>query len=305
MNKHCGSASLSILLLSSCVSAANLKLETTEAWDAYFGEARAAMQARLDPGAHFLWIDEKPGRREHVRKKGPLIQSTTDHTPQSVPSGLIHDWLGAGFVPNARIGDILKVVRNYDHYADVYKPGVIASRLIENDGSKDLFFPRFVNKSVVARTALDCEGEASYIQIDEHRWYGYSVISHMREIARFETREQHALPEGEGLGLMWRLASFTRLEEADGGVYAEVEALALSRDIPVAFRLIVTPIVRRVSRDSLATSLHQTKVAIDVKRRAARQTRLPQTLFHSEGRDHNSDSQKELLRFPPERLPLV
>jgi hypothetical protein len=46
-------------------------------------------------------------------------------------------------------------------------------------------------------------------------------------------------------------------------VYAELEAIALSRDIPAAFRLFVTPIVRRVSRDSLATSLHQTKVALD------------------------------------------
>jgi hypothetical protein len=54
-----------------------------------------------------------------------------------------------------------------------------------------------------------------------------------------------------------------RLEERDGGVYAELEAIALSRDIPAAFRLFVTPIVRRVSRDSLATSLHQTKVALD------------------------------------------
>jgi hypothetical protein len=45
-----------------------------------------------------------------------------------------------------------------------------------------------------------------------------------------------------------------------------LEALALSRDIPAAFRLIVNPIVRRVSRDSLATSLHQTKVAIDVEK---------------------------------------
>jgi hypothetical protein len=268
MNKHCGNTSMSILLLSSCISAADLKLETTEAWDAYFGEAKAAMHARLEDGAHFLWIDEEPGRREHIRKKGPLIQSTTDHNPQSVPSGLIHDWLGAGFVPNARIADILKVVRDYDHYADVYKPGVIASRLIEHDGTKDLFFLRFVNKSVVAKTALDCEGEASYIQVDEHRWYGYSVTSRIREIAQFETREQHTLPEGEGLGLMWRLASFTRLEEADGGVYAEVEALALSRDIPAAFRLIVNPIVRRVARGSLATSLHQTRVAIDAEKAA-------------------------------------
>jgi hypothetical protein len=46
-------------------------------------------------------------------------------------------------------------------------------------------------------------------------------------------------------------------------VYAELEAIALSRDIPAAFRLFVTPVVRRVSRDFLATSLHQTKVAID------------------------------------------
>jgi hypothetical protein len=174
--------------------------------------------------------------------------------------------LGAGFVPNATIADILKVVRDYDHYADVYKPGVIDSHLIGNEGTKDLFFLRFVNKSAVAKTALDCQGEASYIQIDQHRWYGYSVISHIREVAQFGTRDQHTLPEGEGLGLMWRLASFTRLEEADGGVYAELEALALSRDIPAAFRLIVTPIVRRVSRDSLATSLHQTKVAVDAEK---------------------------------------
>ena len=74
---------------------------------------------------------------------------------------------------------------------------------------------------------------------------------------------QIPLPEDQGTGLIWRLSSITRLEERDGGVYAELEAIALSRDIPAAFRLFVTPIVRRVSRDSLATSLHQTKAAID------------------------------------------
>lgn len=270
MKTHWASTSVSILLLSSWAHGADLKPETTEAWNDYFKEAKAAMQARLEPGVHFLWIDEEPERRKHVRRKGPLILPARDHIPQHVPSGLIHDWLGAGFVPNAKIADILKVVRDYDHYADVYKPGVIASRAIESDISRNLFFLRFVNKSVVAKTALDCEGEASYIQLDEHRWYGYSVINHIREIAQFGTPEQHPLPEGEGLGLMWRLASFTRLEEADGGVYAELEALALSRDIPAAFRLIVNPIVRRVSRDSLATSLHQTKVAIDLEKAGAK-----------------------------------
>jgi hypothetical protein len=95
--------------------------------------------------------------------------------------------------------------------------------------------------------------------------YAISNTTHIQEVDKFGTPEQKTLPEDEGTGLIWRLSSITRLEERDGGVYAELEAIALSRDIPVAFRVIVTPIVRRVSRDSLATSLHQTKVAIDAK----------------------------------------
>jgi hypothetical protein len=87
----------------------------------------------------------------------------------------------------------------------------------------------------------------------------------------FGTPEEHLLPEGEGTGLIWRLSSITRLEERDGGVYAELEGYALSRDIPAVLRLFVSPIVRRVSRDSVATSLHQTKVAIDAHKAAETQ----------------------------------
>jgi hypothetical protein len=259
-------AALNLLWLVPCLTAASLKTETKEAWAAYLQAATDAMQARLQSGSHFLWLDDEAGRREHVRNKGPYILPLGDQIPKPVPSGLIHDWLGAGFVPHATIPEILKVVRDYDHYADIYRPGVIASKFERADGSSDLFFLRFANKSAVAKTALDTEEEARFIQVDEHRWYGYSITTHIREVAKFGTAEEHTLPEDEGTGLIWRLASFTRLEERDGGVYAELEALALSRDIPAAFRLIVDPIVRRVSRSSLATSLHQTKIAIDDRR---------------------------------------
>jgi hypothetical protein len=223
----------------------------------------AEMQTRLKAGKPFLWLDEQEGRTEHVRTKGPYILPIGDHIPAPVPSGLIHAWIGAGFVPNVTIPDILEVVRDYDNYEHVYKPGVLASKLNGTDGSTDFFFLRFANKSVVAKTALDAEGEASYFQVDEHRWYAYSNTAHIREYAKFGTPEEHLLPEDEGTGLIWRLSSITRLEERDGGVYAELEGYALSRDIPAMLRLFVSPIVRRVSRDSLATSLYQTKVAID------------------------------------------
>jgi len=38
--------------------------------------------------------------------------------------------------------------------------------------------------------------------------------------------------------------------------------MALSRDIPVAFRLVADPIVRRVSKNSLLTSLRQMQDAV-------------------------------------------
>src|SRR5271168_2345543 len=244
------------------IGAATLTSETKATWEAYLQEANAAMQARLHPGAHFLWLDDEPGRAEKIRSK-PYIAPVGPHIPKQVPSGLIHDWLGVGFVPNVKIEDILRIVRDCDRYKEIYRPGVIDSISHSTDGVKDHFFMRLANKSVVSKTALDTECDASYIRVDDRHWYSVSNTTHIQEVDKFGTPGQRTLPEDEGTGLIWRLSSITRLEERDGGVYAELEAIALSRDIPAAFRLFVTPIVRRVSRDSLATSLHQTKVAID------------------------------------------
>jgi hypothetical protein len=252
-----------LIAISPFTRAATLKPETEAAWDAYLQQATAAMQARLQPGANFLWLEEEPGRMEFVRTKGPLIGPVNKHNPQKVSHGLIHDWLGAGFVPNAHIEDILRIVRDYGSYKRIYRPGVIDSLSHGSEGEKDLFFMRLANRSVVSKTALDAECEAHYIRVDDHRWYAYSNTIRIQELAHFGTPEQTTLPEDTGTGLIWRLSSITRLEERDGGVYAELEALALSRDIPGALRSFVMPIVRRVSRDSLATSLHQTKLAID------------------------------------------
>jgi hypothetical protein len=271
-------AILILLRVSPAMDAATLAPETKAAWDDYIQAAFAAMQARLQPGAHFLWLDDNPDRAEEIRKdvrtKGPYIAPISKQIPKKVPHGLVHDWLGVGFVPDAKIEDVLSVVRDYDHYKDIYRPGVLDSMSRGSDGTKDLFFMRLANRSVVAKTALDAECEVSYIRVDDQHWYGTSNTTHIVELAKFGTPEQRTLPEDQGTGLIWRLSSITRLEERDGGVYAELEAIALSRDIPAAFRVIVTPIVRRVSRDSLATSLHQTKVGIDAQK-ARRAEQVP------------------------------
>ena len=242
-----------------------LKPETKAAWDEYMKQATAAMQARLQPSAKFLWVDEDPERLQEVHEHGPDIAPMEKHIPKKVSSGLIHHWIGAGFLPGAKIDEIVLVLRDYDHYKDVYRPGVLDSHVRSTDGNTDSFFLRFANRSVVSKTALDTEGQATYIRLDEHRLYAYSNTTKIQEVDKVGTPEERLLPPDVGTGLIWRLSSFTRLEERDGGVYGELEAIALSRDIPGALRPFVMPIVRRVSRDSLATSLRQTRVAIEGK----------------------------------------
>lgn len=50
-------ALLLLIALPPFTRAATLKSETAAAWDTYLEQARAAMQARLQPGANFLWLE--------------------------------------------------------------------------------------------------------------------------------------------------------------------------------------------------------------------------------------------------------
>ena len=75
---------------------------------------------------------------------------------------------------------------------------------------------------------------------------------------------------GYPLGFIWRLQSIARYEERDGGVYVELEAIGLTRDIPVSLRWVTSPLVTRLSRSALATSLRQTRDGVAASAREPR-----------------------------------
>jgi hypothetical protein len=235
--------------------------ETVAAWEAYVRTVHARVQERLQPGRPFLSIDEEEGMAETIRR-GEALVAPFGRTPQKVPAGLIHDWVGVGFIPNSKLDDVLSTVRDYAHYSDFYRPEVMASKALRSDGSKDRFSMLLVNKSIFSRTALDSEYEVSYVRVDDHRCYSISEARRIQEVENYGTPQQRVLPENEGTGLIWRLLSITRFEEGDGGVYIELEAIALSRDIPASLRWIATPLVRHVSKHSLLASLQQTSEAV-------------------------------------------
>jgi hypothetical protein len=243
-------------------SAAHLKPETLQTWDEYIQATTAEMQVRLNSDGPFLWADESPDRGAKLRNGEIVVAPAGPHIPKRVPSGLIHHWIGATFIPNATLHDVLPVVRDYARYREIYHPAVIDSRAIATGESEDRFSMLLMNKSVVSKTALESDYRASWFRVSDQRWYGVSETMRIQEIAGYGTDGQRTLPEDEGTGLIWRIHGITRFEERDGGVYVELEAIVLSRDIPVALRLVVSPIVRRVSRESLMTSLRQTQDAV-------------------------------------------
>jgi hypothetical protein len=268
--RTCGSAVLGLSMMAA-LHAAELKPETLSAWDRYVQSADAAMQARLRPGSSFLWIDEAPDRRRQLRAGEILVISAGEHNPKKIPSGLVHHWMGAAFIPNTRLSDVLGVVRDYAHYKDYYNPSVIDSRTIrlarnarptEGVPEADRFSTLLMNKAMFLKIALENECESSYAQAGPGRWYSLATTVRVQEIEDYGQASEHKLPSGEGSGYIWRLHGITRYEEGDGGVYMEIEAMALSREIPVAMRWAVDPIVRRVSKGSLVTSLRQTQDAV-------------------------------------------
>lgn len=250
------------LLLASATYAASLKPESVQAWDRYIAAAEAKLEKRAQGNETFLWVDESPERLRRVQSGEVVVSETYSGVSKKAPSALIHDWIGAAFIPGAKVEDVVAIVRSYANYPEYYHPGVASAKVLARDGTDDRFSLLLVNQAVLVKTAVEAECRSTLTRLSDKRWYGETFATRIQEIEDYGRPSQHRLPVGEGGGYLWRIASNTRFEERDGGVYIELEAMALSRDVPMSLRFIVDPIVRRVSRNSLTESLRQTDQAV-------------------------------------------
>ena len=250
------------LFFPATIHAARLEPITSKQWEEYVESASMRMEQRLSPGKTFLWVDEIPDRLAKVRAGDVVVSPVGPQNPKRVPSGLIHDWVGAVFIAHATLRDVLDVVNDYARYKDWYQPTVIDSKVITTSKTTDRFRMLLVNRSLLLKTAFDTDYESCYVHVDDRRGYSVFRTTRVQEIEEYGAATQHTLHEGEGSGIIWRLFGIARYIERDGGVYIELEAIGLSRDIPASLRWIVEPIVRRVSRGSLSTSLRQTANAV-------------------------------------------
>jgi hypothetical protein len=261
--------------ISETAGALTLRSETLQAWDEYIQAESALQEQRLRPGGSFLWTDETPERAARVRRGEIVTAPGSSDNPKRVPFGLIHHWIGAKFLPGMTITGALKVLRDYSRYPDYYPPSVVHAESGPLSDSDDQLSMVLLKQLEFRKLALDADYSIHRVRVDERRLYSITRTTRLQEIASYGSPDQHLLPADEGSGLIWRLYSVTRIEERDGGLYLEIEAIALSRDIPSGWRFLVEPIVRHKSREALATALRQTEEAV---RTAGNRNATPVTL---------------------------
>ena len=237
--------------------AAELKPETVEGFDRYIRDT----ERRLADSRVFLWADESADRARRVKAGEVLVEPFRAKAVVEVPGGLVHDWVGSVFIPRATLQRTLAMVQDYDHHKDVYQPEVIASHVISHTGNDYHIYLRLLKKKVIT-VVLNSEHDVKYTPLDKTRWSSVSRTTKVAEVENAGRPDEREKRPGTGEGFLWKLNSYWRFEERDGGTWLECEAISLTRDIPTGLGWLVQPIIRDLPRESLANTLRSTRSAL-------------------------------------------
>jgi len=243
------------------VTTVELKSETLHRFEEYIGEAEEAMERTLHGDGLFLWSDASPDRALQVREGTILAQFWSGQGPLKVTDGLIHDWIGAEFIPGVTVELVVRLVQNYSNHKNIYKPEVIDSRLLTHHGSDFQIYMRLLKKKIIT-VVLDTYHDVHYSSLDRTRWLCRSYTTRILEVEAAGSRKETILPPDTGYGFLWRLYSYWRFQEKQGGVFVECRAISLSRNVPMGLGWLIEPIIQKLPRESLVNTLQATRQAL-------------------------------------------
>jgi len=260
------------------LSAETPTAETLKAFDNYVKAAEALSNEELASKRNFLRIDVLPEpAREHAYQLLKRQQTLIRHSPScasrncsNIPGGIIHDWTAIVFVPGVTLQQTLEAIQDYDHDADYYRPTVLRAKLLSREGNSFHVFLR-LKETHVLTVVLDTEYEIQYLVIDSTHAASISHSTRIVEIESVGTPQEHATNPKDKHGFLWRLNSYWRFYQADGGVYIQCNAISLTRDIPTGLGWLAGPFIENVPRESLDFTLTATRQAL-LKKFPSKQT---------------------------------
>jgi hypothetical protein len=249
---------------------AELTPKTIEAFDRYVQLTEARINGEVSQTDKFLYVDRLPQpRRAQVLaalKRGEIFMErlqTLDASGHKMeaPEAIIHHWLGAAFVPGATLQQTIALMQDYNRHQDIYKPEVVRSRLLTHQGNDFKIYYRLRKKKVITVT-LNTNHDVRYFPLDSTRWYSRSYSTRIAEVANADTSNEHEKPIGHDGGFLWRINSYWRFEQKNGGVYIECESISLTRDIPTGLGWLIKPFVTSIPKESLEMTMGSTRAAL-------------------------------------------
>lgn len=246
------SGAMVLMMLMMAPMEAELKPESLAAFRAYMGQADRSMEARATAAA---------GRLQPQRGQAPLIEAWSQDNPIEVKDALIHDWLGAVFVPGAKVGDAVRVLQDIAHYPQIYSGDILTAKMVRRDGDRLRVLFRVVKKKVIT-VVLETEYDVDYRKISDRTTQVWSRSVRVAEVENAGKAGERVKPPDTGWGFLWRLNTYWHMQEKDGGLVMECRAVSLTRDIPAALSWIIKPMVTSLPREALEGTLEKTRTAV-------------------------------------------
>jgi hypothetical protein len=246
----------------------SLRQATIDAFGKYLVQTETQNAKTLSQGP-FLWVDGLPqvDRTTAIAalKDGgvELRRITKDAAGKSpdVPGGMIHDWEGIIFIPGVKVDDVLRILQDYNHQATFYAPDVERARIESRNGNDFHIFLRFRRHKVVT-VVLDTEHAVTYFRDSQVRAHSRSSATRIAQVEDPGGPKEKEKTPGEDDGFLWRMETWWRLEERDGGVYVQNEVVTLTRDIPTGLGWLIEPFITKIPKETLDFTLQATRKAV-------------------------------------------
>jgi hypothetical protein len=240
---------------------------TLRGFQSYVLQIEAVSKRSLSSG-NFLWVDDLPQKERgeayaKLRRGEVAIRRVTaaDGAPNNdIPGGMIHDWEGIVFIPGANLDEVLKLLQDYDHHATYYAPDVQRAKIESHDGDHFVVFLRFRRQKIVT-VVLNTQHDVKYFRDSPARAHSRSSAIRIAEVENPGTPKEKEKPQGEDSGFLWRMETWWRMEQKDGGVYVQNEVVSLTRDIPTGLAWLFEPFITSIPKESLQFTLGATRKA--------------------------------------------
>ena len=251
---------------------ARLHANTLEAFDRYVKLTEARNSDELKRGTNLLWIDQLPAAQRTeayaALKRGEVkmkkLEMLDGGKPIACPGGIIHHWTGVVFIPGAKLEDVLAMLEDYDKHSVYYAPDVERSKIESRNRDHFRVFLRFRRHKVIT-VVLNTEHDIEYFHDGPGRAHSRSSAVRIAEVENAGKSDEREKPPGDDGGFLWRMETWWRMEERDGGVYLQSEVVSLTRDIPVLLSWMIKPFVTSIPKETLTATLAATRKGVQAR----------------------------------------